>query len=67
MIAMSIRKQKLGTKAVGKGINCWGRGLRIAIAGLALSVLSGLAQAGPFPKHGRLSRAARRGSGGVRN
>ena len=47
MIAMSIRKQKLGTKAVGKGINCWGRGLRIAIASLALSVLSGLAQAGP--------------------
>jgi type IV pilus assembly protein PilQ len=44
---MSIKKQKLGTKAVGKGINCWGRGLRIAIAGLALSVLSGLAQAGP--------------------
>ena len=47
MIAMSIRKQKLGTKAVGKGINCWGRGLRIAVASLALSVLSGLAQAGP--------------------
>jgi type IV pilus assembly protein PilQ len=44
---MSIKKQKLGTKAVGKGINRWERGLRGAIATLVLSVVSGLAQAAP--------------------
>ena len=47
MNAMSIKKQKLGTKAVGKGINRWERGLRGAIATLVLSVVSGLAQAAP--------------------
>ncbi len=47
MNAMSIRKQKLGTKAVGKGINRWERGLRSAIAALVLSMFSGLAQAAP--------------------
>ena len=44
---MSIRKQKLGTKAVGKRINRWERGLRSAIAALVLSIFSGLAQAAP--------------------
>ena len=47
MTAMSIKKQKLGTKAVGKGIIRWGGGLHSTIAGLALSLVSSLVQAAP--------------------
>ena len=47
MITMSIKKQKLGIKAVGNGTNRWGKSLQALAAGLAMSILSGLAQAAP--------------------
>jgi len=47
VITMSIKKQKLGIKAVGNGTNRWGKSLQALAAGLAMSILSGLAQAAP--------------------
>ena len=50
MIAMSIKKQYLGTKAVGKGKYSLGKWLRAAAAGLTVSLVAGVAQAAPIVK-----------------